>query len=179
MRTDRFLLFAVDIIFSLSRAAAGAVLRNIGVPRPEIEAIMEDVRKQHIDEQTSAAQLFAGADEDEEEGDGAEKSDYAVDGKFRVRDANKIAQTVAAVMKSAKSRRRQQQGKDGKEASGHEESGRGEAQKAAVTQEAVKALTGGASVAAAEKQEKVSSTRYVQEVRLSPELLHAPSVGDE
>lgn len=143
---------------------------------------MEDVRKQHIDEQTSAVELFAGgADEDEDDGDGAEKSDYAVDGKFRVRDANKIAQTVAAVMRKSKSQRRQLQEDKEKENMGPMESAVAARRTTGAVQDAVKTVTDGSAVEAvvpAEEQEKGSS-RYMQEVRLSPELLHAPSVGDD
>lgn len=40
---------------------AGAVLRNIGVPKPEIDAIMEEVRWQHFEEQSTAVELLAGS----------------------------------------------------------------------------------------------------------------------
>lgn len=69
--------------------------------KPEIEAIMEDVRRQHLDEQSSAVELLAGdAAEDGDGEDGAEKSDYDVDGRFRVRDAKRIAAAIKAVLRN-------------------------------------------------------------------------------
>lgn len=87
--------------FYLSHLCPGAVLRNIGVSKPEIEAIMEDVRRQHLDEQSSAVELLAGdAAEDGDGEEGAEKSDYDVDGRFRVRDAKRIAAAIKAVLRN-------------------------------------------------------------------------------